>query len=348
MPNLILQREEKMTKHLFYVTLILAMPLNMASKAHHAGKTLEVPLKMQQTRMWCWATSTQMILAYMGKQITQCEQVNLRLNRSDCCGETTPRRCIRGGWPRFYHYGFSSDSTNSALPWSQLQAEIDGGRPVAFSWKWKKGGGHMMVATGYAEPHWVYVNDPWPPNGDSELEEGQHMIITYSEYVSSATHDHWRDYYNINPKPEVIETPHVTTTENPEFAQTEDPVEVVSSQSPVSESTPADSETGEGTANGFVAYDQPPEPVGGFGVIPRYLKYPERARQTGFQGKVVINVLVDRNGDVAATKVLESSGHPSLDQAAIDAITRVKWKPALQRDQPVKVWVGVPVSFKIR
>ncbi|RMF56682.1 MAG: energy transducer TonB, partial [Calditrichaeota bacterium] len=32
----------------------------------------------------------------------------------------------------------------------------------------------------------------------------------------------------------------------------------------------------------------------------------------------------------------------------IQAIKSVRWKPAKQRDRPVKVWVGIPVIFKLK
>lgn len=104
----------------------------------------------------------------------------------------------------------------------------------------------------------------------------------------------------------------------------------------------------EGTATIFVAYDEPPAPIGGFGAIQRNLKYPEIARKAGIEGRVIIHVLVDEKGNVVDTKVLKSLGATGCDEAAIAAIKSVKWKPAMQRDKPVKVWVAIPVIFKLK
>lgn len=98
----------------------------------------------------------------------------------------------------------------------------------------------------------------------------------------------------------------------------------------------------------FVAFDEPPTPIGGFGAIQRALKYPEIARKAGIQGRVVIQVLVSEKGEVVRTKVLQSLGHAGCDDAAVAAIRSVKWNPAMQRDKPVKVWVSIPVIFKLK
>ena len=98
----------------------------------------------------------------------------------------------------------------------------------------------------------------------------------------------------------------------------------------------------------FVAYDSPPEPIGGFEAIQRNLVYPEIARKAGVEGRVIVHVLVDERGNVVATKILKSLGNNGCDEAAVRAIKSVKWKPAMQRDRPVKVWVAIPVIFKLK
>jgi periplasmic protein TonB len=98
----------------------------------------------------------------------------------------------------------------------------------------------------------------------------------------------------------------------------------------------------------FVAYDEPPAPIGGFGAIQRNLEYPEIARKAGVEGRVVVHCLIDRQGRVVQTKILKSLGNNGCDEAAVAAIKSVKWKPAKQRDKPVKVWVAIPVVFQLK
>lgn len=102
------------------------------------------------------------------------------------------------------------------------------------------------------------------------------------------------------------------------------------------------------TATIFVAYDEAPEPIGGFAAIQEKLIYPEIARKAGVEGRVYVNVLIDEKGNVIDTRILKSLGNNGCDEAAIAAIRAVKWKPAKQRDKPVKVWVGIPVVFKLK
>jgi periplasmic protein TonB len=110
---------------------------------------------------------------------------------------------------------------------------------------------------------------------------------------------------------------------------------------------PPEEDTDE-SADIFVPYDEAPEPIGGFAAIQRNLVYPEIARKAGVEGRVYVNCLVDEKGNVVKTVILKSLGNNGCDEAAVAAIRDVKWKPAKQRDKAVKVWIGVPVVFKLK
>lgn len=98
----------------------------------------------------------------------------------------------------------------------------------------------------------------------------------------------------------------------------------------------------------FVAYDEPPQPIGGFGAIQSKLVYPEIARKAGIEGQVTIYAHIDEKGNVKDTKILVPLGNSGCNEAAVAAIKAVKWKPAKQRDKPVAVWVSIPVKFKLK
>jgi len=102
---------------------------------------------------------------------------------------------------------------------------------------------------------------------------------------------------------------------------------------------------------GFVPYDVPPQPVGGFAALQKNLVYPEKARKKGIEGVVVLHVLIGKDGRVLQAKVLKSP-NDELNSAAIRAIKKTLWKPALQKKNgkqiPVKVWVSIPVVFRLR
>ena len=90
----------------------------------------------------------------------------------------------------------------------------------------------------------------------------------------------------------------------------------------------------------YVYVDELPEAI--TRVAPNY---PEAARKAGTQGTVILNVLVDRDGKVADTRI--ASSVPGLDDAAAAAVRQWRFKPAMERGSPVAVWVIVPVKFSL-
>ncbi len=98
----------------------------------------------------------------------------------------------------------------------------------------------------------------------------------------------------------------------------------------------------------FVAYDEPPTPIGSFAAIQQNLVYPEIARRAGIEGTVTVCAQIGVNGEVVNTKILKSLGENNgCDEAAVAAIKAVKWQPAKAKGQPVSVWVSIPVKFKL-
>jgi len=77
------------------------------------------------------------------------------------------------------------------------------------------------------------------------------------------------------------------------------------------------------------------------------LQYPELAKKAGLEGKVVLRVLVRRNGSVKKYLV-ESTDSELFNKAAGDAVMKTQFLPALQNGKPVACWLSVPISFKLR
>lgn len=114
-------------------------------------------------------------------------------------------------------------------------------------------------------------------------------------------------------------------------------LEVPSMQSPSTDAAPF-----------FVAYDEPPKPIGDFAAIQQNLVYPEIARRAGIEGQVTVYAQIGVNGQVVNTRILQSLGENNgCDEAAVAAINAVKWQPAKTKGQPVSVWVAIPVRFKL-
>ncbi|KFX00630.1 energy transducer TonB [Pectobacterium betavasculorum] len=75
--------------------------------------------------------------------------------------------------------------------------------------------------------------------------------------------------------------------------------------------------------------------------------YPDVAISRGYEGTVLLNVQVRADGKVQTIRIHQSSGYPSLDEAARDTVLRWSFVPARRGSQPVSGWVVVPVDFSL-
>jgi len=78
------------------------------------------------------------------------------------------------------------------------------------------------------------------------------------------------------------------------------------------------------------------------------LQYPDLLRQTGVQGRVVVQFIVDTLGraEPASVKVIESTNR-GFDQSAKSYILRAMFRPGRDHGKSVRVLMNVPVDFKI-
>ena len=75
--------------------------------------------------------------------------------------------------------------------------------------------------------------------------------------------------------------------------------------------------------------------------------YPSASRHLGEQGKVLLRVLVNSDGQVEQITLRKSSGYDRLDQAAQETVQKWRFVPARRGEQVVSAWVVVPVSFSL-
>jgi protein TonB len=66
----------------------------------------------------------------------------------------------------------------------------------------------------------------------------------------------------------------------------------------------------------------------------------------GIGGRAVLWLLIGPTGDIRKAVLLRSSGHGSLDDAALEAVDRMEFRPAINKGKRVPVWVQLPVSFQ--
>ena len=93
----------------------------------------------------------------------------------------------------------------------------------------------------------------------------------------------------------------------------------------------------------FIPYDDPPVPL-----TPIRPKYPEIAQEAGIEGTVFIQAFIDKQGRVIETTIIKGIPNTGLDEAAIEAIRKTRFRPAKQRERAVGVWISIPVNFKLK
>jgi len=76
-------------------------------------------------------------------------------------------------------------------------------------------------------------------------------------------------------------------------------------------------------------------------------EYPTLARELHQEGRAYVLVLLDHDGSVMQTRLAKSSGYELLDQAAQDGAKKFRFSPARQGDHAVRVWVSIPVDFRL-
>lgn len=76
-------------------------------------------------------------------------------------------------------------------------------------------------------------------------------------------------------------------------------------------------------------------------------EYPELARRAGLEGTVYVKILVDKEGRVRDAILLRDVGG-GLGEAAVEAVRKWVYTPAIQNNRPVAVWVSQPVVFSLR
>jgi periplasmic protein TonB len=90
----------------------------------------------------------------------------------------------------------------------------------------------------------------------------------------------------------------------------------------------------------------PPRPVSGMATN-RAPAYPEISLRRHEQGRVVLRVSVSAHGLPLEVDVLQTSGHPQLDDAAQTAVRHWEFIPAMQDGRPVRAVAEVPIRFRL-
>ena len=98
--------------------------------------------------------------------------------------------------------------------------------------------------------------------------------------------------------------------------------------------------------------EEMPEFPGGMDAMMRFLwgniRYPKTALELGIRGKIVLQYVIDINGEIRNVKVIRSLGG-GCDEEAIRVVKLMpKWKPGRQNGKIVPVYFTLPIFFQLK
>ena len=97
----------------------------------------------------------------------------------------------------------------------------------------------------------------------------------------------------------------------------------------------------------FVIVETMPELIGGLQSVQKMISYPPIAKKAGVEGRVIVQFVVNEQGNVVDPVVVRGIG-AGCDDEAIRAVSQAKFKPGKQRGKPVKVKMSLPITFKLK
>lgn len=108
----------------------------------------------------------------------------------------------------------------------------------------------------------------------------------------------------------------------------------------------------QGTDHVYQVVDEMPQFPGGNRAMMAYIgqnmKYPAEAHAKGIEGRVVVQFVVNKEGDLQDIKVMKSID-PLLDQEAIRVISSMpKWTPGKLKGEAVNIQYTMPIQFKLQ
>lgn len=102
----------------------------------------------------------------------------------------------------------------------------------------------------------------------------------------------------------------------------------------------------------FISVEQMPQFPGGDAALMKFLSsnvnYPPTAADRNIQGRVIVNFIVKRDGQIGEVRVVRSVD-PELDAEAVRVCRLLPdFIPGRQNGQPVNVWYTIPVTFRLQ
>jgi Papain-like cysteine protease AvrRpt2 len=132
-------------------------------------RSLGFDMQHQLQTNWCWsAVSTSVSRFYNAASAwSQCSLANAELGETACCADGSTAACNRDWYldRGLSRVGNLQSWAGAAVPLSEVEHEVNAGRPLGVRIGWQGGGGHFVVLAGYDDPGtgpgFLRVEDPW-------------------------------------------------------------------------------------------------------------------------------------------------------------------------------------------
>jgi|SRR6185437_13700675 len=101
----------------------------------------------------------------------------------------------------------------------------------------------------------------------------------------------------------------------------------------------------------FTSVEQAPEYPGGisqfYKFLAKNLRYPATARENNTEGRVIVTMVIEKDGSLSQVKVTRGIGDGCDEEALRLVKLSSPWKPGIQNGRAVRVAYSVPISFTL-
>ena len=112
-----------------------------------------------------------------------------------------------------------------------------------------------------------------------------------------------------------------------------------------SSSDPATPRTAGASDSTYTSPETKPD-CGGMRALQKHISYPEVAQKAGIEGQVIVQFVVDKDGNTVAPTITKGVDE-TLDQAALQAVKQLSCEAGRQDDQAVRTQMALPVTFRL-
>jgi len=101
----------------------------------------------------------------------------------------------------------------------------------------------------------------------------------------------------------------------------------------------------------FTSVEHAPEYPGGisqfYKFLAKYMRYPAAAKENNTEGRVIVTMVVEKDGSLSDVHVVKGIGSNCDEEAVRLVKLSSPWKPGIQNGHAVKVQYTLPIIFEL-